>query len=194
MKTRQKASSNFSVLGWLLIIFFGCMLFLNSSFTAAGMNVIVPLLSEKMSIDSAAMLQLNGVGGWVGAIGSFGLSMLVQKLGAKKVMISSLLIVAVSFLSLAFIRGLAGWAVCTILINLFANGMSFCSRSALIASWFPMKKGMAMGWATMGNNMASAVFVPIFSILLGYGVNMPFYGYFIFYDSSADSGIFHYPE
>lgn len=180
MNAKQKASSNFGVLGWLLIIFFGCMLFLNSSFTAAGMNIIVPLLSEKMAIDSAAMLQLNGVGGWIGAIGSFGLSVLVQKLGAKKVMISSLLIVALSFLSLVFIKGLFGWGVCTILINLFANGMSFCSGSALIASWFPLKKGMAMGWATMGNNMASAVFVPIFSILLGYGVNMPFYGYFIF--------------
>lgn len=179
-KTRQKVSNNFGVRGWLIIIFFGVMLFLNSSLTADGMNIIVPTLSAKLGIDSAQMLSLNGIGGWIGVAGAFVLSWLVQKMGAKKVIVGSLLIVALSFLALAFIRGIAGWAVCAILINVFANGMSFCGGSALVASWFPMKKGMAMGWATMGNNMASAVFIPIFSLLLGINVNMPFYGYFIF--------------
>mgnify|MGYP002538221491 CR=1 FL=1 len=180
MNTKQKVSNNFGLHGWLIIIFFGVMLFLNSSLTADGMNIIIPTLAGKLGLDSAQMLSLNGIGGWIGVVGAFVLSALVQKLGAKKVIIGSLVIVAASFLALAFITNMAGWAVCTILINVFANGMSFCGGSALIASWFPTKKGMAMGWATMGNNMASAIFIPIFSILLGSGINMPFYGYFIF--------------
>ena len=180
MNTKQKLSNNFGLHGWLIIIFFGVMLFLNSSLTADGMNIIIPTLAGKLGLDSAQMLSLNGIGGWIGVVGAFVLSALVQKLGAKKVIIGSLVIVAASFLALAFITNMAGWAVCTILINVFANGMSFCGGSALIASWFPTKKGMAMGWATMGNNMASAIFIPIFSILLGSGINMPFYGYFIF--------------
>lgn len=176
----QKVSNNFGVRGWLIIIFFGVMLFLNSSFTADGMNIIIPTLSGKLGLDSAQMLSLNGVGGWIGVVGAFLLSALVQKLGPKKVIIGSLIVVMLSFLALAFIKSMAGWAVCVILINVFANGISFCGGSALIASWFPTKKGMAMGWATMGNNMASAIFIPIFSMLLGVSVNMPFYGYFIF--------------
>ncbi|MBQ9023061.1 MAG: MFS transporter [Eubacterium sp.] len=177
---KQKVSNNFGVRGWLIIIFFGIMLFLNSSLTADGMNIILPTLAGKIGTDPNAMLSLNGIGGWIAVVGAFVLSGLVQKIGPKKVILISLAIVAVSFLSLSFIKGMAGWAVCIILINVFANGMSFCGGSALIASWFPTKKGMAMGWATMGNNMASAVFIPIFSILLGASVNMPFYGYFIF--------------
>ncbi len=156
------------------------MLFLNSSLTADGMNIMVPTLSAKLGIDSAQMLSYNGIGGWIAVVGAFILSALVQKIGPKKVIIISLLIVACAFLGLAFIKGMAGWAVCAILINVFANGMSFCGGSTLIASWFPTKKGMAMGWSTMGNNMASAVFIPIFSLLLGVSINMPFYGYFIF--------------
>ena len=179
-KEKQKVSNNFGVRGWLIIIFFGIMLFLNSSLTADGMNIILPTLAGKIGTDPNAMLSLNGIGGWIAVVGAFVLSGLVQKIGPKKVILISLAIVAVSFLSLSFIKGMAGWAVCIILINVFANGMSFCGGSALIASWFPTKKGMAMGWATMGNNMASAVFIPIFSILLGASVNMPFYGYFIF--------------
>lgn len=177
---KQKVSNNFGVRGWLIIIFFGIMLFLNSSLTADGMNIILPTLAGKIGTDPNAMLSLNGIGGWIAVVGAFVLSGLVQKIGAKKVILISLAIVAISFLSLTFIKGMAGWAVCIILINVFANGMSFCGGSALIASWFPTKKGMAMGWATMGNNMASAVFIPIFSILLGASINMPFYGYFIF--------------
>ena len=180
MGTKQKVSNNFGVRGWLIIIFFGVMLFLNSSLTADGMNIMLPTLAGKIGTDPNAMLSINGIGGWIAVVGAFALSGLVQKIGAKKVILISLAIVAISFLSLAFIKGMAGWAVCIILINVFANGMSFCGGSALIASWFPTKKGMAMGWATMGNNMASAVFIPIFSILLGASVNMPFYGYFIF--------------
>lgn len=180
MGTKQKVSNNFGVRGWLIIIFFGVMLFLNSSLTADGMNIILPTLAAKIGTDANAMLSINGIGGWIAVIGAFALSALVQKIGAKKVILISLAIVAVSFLSLAFIKGMTGWIVCIILINVFANGMSFCGGSALIASWFPTKKGMAMGWATMGNNMASAVFIPIFSMLLGASINMPFYGYFIF--------------
>ncbi len=179
-QSKQKVSNNFGVRGWLIIIFFGVMLFLNSSLTADGMNIILPTLAGKIGTDPNAMLSLNGVGGWIAVVGAFVLSGLVQKIGAKKVILVSLAIVAISFLSLTFIKGMAGWAVCIILINVFANGMSFCGGSALIASWFPTKKGMAMGWSTMGNNMASAVFIPIFSIMLGANVNMPFYGYFIF--------------
>ena len=177
---KQKVSNNFGLRGWLIIIFFGVMLFLNSSLTADGMNIIIPTLSQKLGIDSAQMLSLNGIGGWIAVVGAFILSGLVQKIGAKKVILMSLAIVAIAFVSLSFIKGMAGWAVCAILINVFANGMSFCGGSALIASWFPTKKGMAMGWSTMGNNMASAVFIPIFALLLGPGINMPFYGYFIF--------------
>lgn len=35
--------SNFGVRGWFIVIYFGVMLFFNSSFTADGMNVIVPI-------------------------------------------------------------------------------------------------------------------------------------------------------
>ncbi|MCD8156480.1 MAG: MFS transporter, partial [Clostridiales bacterium] len=38
---------------------------------------------------------------------------------------------------------------------------------AFIASWFPRKKGIALGWATMGAPLSTALFVSSFSILLG---------------------------
>ncbi len=175
----KRVSSRFGVRGWLIIFFYGVMLFFSASLTADGLNVIVPTLAGKIGIDSAQMLTWNGYGGWIGVVGTVILAAVVRRIGAKRVMISSLIIVVFAFGAEAFIHGMVGWAVCAILVNVFTNGMTFCAGSVIIASWFPRKAGMAIGWATMGNAMGSAVFVPVFNLMLRRGVNVPFYFYTI---------------
>lgn len=177
---KTSLKSNFGGRGWFIVIYFGVMLFLNSSFTADGMNIMLPTISGASGLDPNAMLSFNGVAGWVSIAGAFLLSYCVTKWGAKPVVLASLAISALAFVSLAFVTTMAHWIIAIILINVFCNGMSFCGCSMLIASWFPIKKGLAMGWATMGNNLASAIFIPIFSLCLGGGMRMPFYVYFAF--------------
>lgn len=166
--------SNFGKRGWFLVIFFGIMLFLNSSYTADGMNIIIPTLAGKNGWDPNLMLSMNGVGGYISIIGAFVLAACVTKFGAKAVTIVSLIIVAASLAIIAFVPAFWGWIIGIILINVFCNGFSFCAGSALVANWFPTKKGLVMGWSTMGNNLASAIFIPIFSLCLGGGTAMPF--------------------
>ena len=137
------------------------------------------LLAEKNGWDPNAMLSYNGIAGWISVATAFGLSALVTKFGAKPVILWSLAISALAYLGLAFFSSMAYWVIAIILINSFCNGMSFCGGSALIAKWFPRKKGLAMGWSTMGNNLASAIFIPLFTIFASGGINMPFVGYFI---------------
>ena len=73
-KQRTKVSNNFGLRGWLIIIFYGVMLFLNSSLTADGMNIIIPTLAGKLGIDGSQMLSLNGIGGWIAVAGAFVIS------------------------------------------------------------------------------------------------------------------------
>ncbi|HBW35556.1 peptide-methionine (R)-S-oxide reductase [Desulfosporosinus sp. BICA1-9] len=56
------------------------------------------------------------------------------------------------------------------------GGKRYCINSAsirfippgtLITNWFPTKKGLALGWATMGMPLATAVFVPLIAFLFG---------------------------
>lgn len=171
--------SNFGKRGWFIVIFFGVMLFFNSSFTADGMNVMVPMLSAKNGWDPNAMMTYNGIAGWISVATAFILSGLVTKFGAKKIILVSLAVAALAFVGLAFFSSMAYWIIAIILINTFCNGMSFCGGSALIAKWFPKKKGLAMGWSTMGNNLASAIFIPVFTVFAAGGIRMPFIGYFI---------------
>lgn len=74
------------------------------------------------------------------------------------------------------VSGLVGFTVVTALANFF--GMSYCwtCANALMASWFPTKKGLALGWATMGQNLCSATFVLLLTAFVGLaGVNGSFY-------------------
>jgi len=161
--------SNFGKYGWFMIVYFGITLYLNSSFTADGMNVIVPTMAQKNGWDPNLMLSFNGIAGWVSIAGAFLLTALVTRFGAKPVVLVSVAVTMLSVLALAFGTGMTTWIIAIILINSFCNGMSFVGFGALIASWFPVKKGLAMGWATMGNNLASAIFIPIFMFLLSVG-------------------------
>ncbi len=174
------AKSNFGGRGWMIIIYYGVMLFLSASLTTSGINVFAPLLAEKIGYEEAILIAWNGYAGWFGVVGALILSILAQRFGAKRVMLWSLFVAAFGFGGLAFIRGLGGFAICMILVNVFTNGCTFCSGSVLLARWFPTRTGMAVGYSTIGNSLASVIFIPIFNLLSRLGFNWPYYGYFIF--------------
>lgn len=171
----KSAKSNFGGRGWFLVIFFGVMLFLNSAYTADGMNVFIPTLSEKNGWDPNLMLSMNGIGGYIAVVGAFVLALLVRKFGPKKIIIVSLACVIVGLALIGFVPDFWGWVIGVIILNVFCNGFSFCACGELVANWFPTKKGMVMGWSTMGNNLSSAIFIPIFSFFLALGgAGLPF--------------------
>ena len=50
-------------------------------------------------------------------------------------------------------------------MNLLATGCCFNVPSTLLSSWFPRKKGLALGWATMGMSFCTATLIPIMYFL-----------------------------
>lgn len=177
--TRNNKMNSFGARGWFIVIFFGVMLFFYASLTADGMNVIVPALSGANGWDSNLMLSVNGIGGYIAVAAIIVMSALVTKFGAKKVILVTLGITAVAFLVMGFTKSFSVFTAMIILIQVCTSGMGFGGCSALVASWFPRKKGVVMGWSTMGCNLATAVFVPIYALLNAKGnVHTPFVFYF----------------
>ena len=42
----------------------------------------------------------------------------------------------------------------------------YISGGAFVAQWFPKKKGIVMGYTTMGHNMSTGFFVPLITMLV----------------------------
>ena len=127
MENKGNLKNNFGGRGWFLVIFFGIMLFLNSSYTADGMNIIIPTLAGQNAWDPNLMLSMNGIGGYIAVVGAFVLSACVRKFGAKQVTLFSLVMAIIGLALMTFGTGFWEWTVAVILINVFANGFSFCA-------------------------------------------------------------------
>lgn len=56
-------------------------------------------------------------------------------------------------------------AMCFVYGGIMSAG--YVAGGTLVANWFPKKKGIVMGYTTMGHNLASAFYVQLVSILIG---------------------------
>ena len=166
MNTQTNTKSNFGAKGWLTILVTGVMLYFYSSFCTDGLNVIVGNFSAAHGLDSAALLGLTTPAAWTGVVGAVIWALFVDKVGARTGILVTGILGGISFLLYGVVSTAMGFFLVTALVNFVGVGFSTTAGYTLIANWFPLKKGLALGWATMGQNLASATFVPLFLLAM----------------------------
>lgn len=176
-KTAARSTKNdFGARGWLMIVISGLCYFFFAAMVNDGLNVIVANFSSEHGLDYNACLASATPAAWFGIIGVAFWTVVVQKLGTRKVGAISLVLGAVSYALYGVVSTVTGFFVVTALVNFMAYGFCNTAAQVMIAHWFPTRKGLALGWATMGTNLSSAVFVPLLMVLVGMGgVNGSFF-------------------
>lgn len=153
--------------GWSMVLFTAILFFFCAGISTDGLNVTVPAFAAARGWDHATLLAISTPAGWVGLLGTVIFSQTVAKWGSKRTIVVALLCCgAVCFLYGAA-PSVAVYAVTIALACFFSNGYGNVTTGSLIASWFPRKRGYALGWASMGLPIATAVFVPLFGMLIG---------------------------
>lgn len=161
--------SNFGAKGWLVVVFAMVLFFLGGALVNDGMNAIIPALAEKNGFNPGALSAMNTVGGWIGFVGAVVFGVIAEKRGAKETIVYALILGAVSVFFWGRITTIAGYALIISLVNIAQNGFMQVGPSTLAANWFPKKKGLAMGWMTMGCNVSTAISVRILTGLMENG-------------------------
>ena len=176
-KTAARSTKNdFGARGWLMIVISGLCYFFFAAMVNDGLNVIVANFSSEHGLDYNACLASATPAAWFGIIGVAFWTVVVQKLGTRKVGAISLVLGTVSYALYGVVSTVTGFFVVTALVNFMAYGFCNTAAQVMIAHWFPTRKGLALGWATMGTNLSSAVFVPLLMVLVGMGgVNGSFF-------------------
>ena len=165
MKTTSM-KSDFGTKGWLMIFFAGVMFYFYAGFCSDGLNVIVGNFSAAHGLDNAYILGLATPASWAGLIGSVLWAWFVDRLGTRMGMLVTGILGGVSFMLYGVVSTAVGFFLVTAFVNFMGMGFAHTCANTLMASWFPMKKGLALGWATMGQNLASATFVPLFLLFM----------------------------
>lgn len=172
----SKTKSNFGAKGWLMILVAGLMFYFYAGMCTDGLNTIVETFAETHGVDAAAILSMTTPASWLGLVGAALGSWLITKKGNRLITLISAVLGGITYMCYGVVTTLAGFTVVTAFANFF--GMVYCwtCANALMANWFPTKKGLALGWATMGQNLCSATFVVLLTAFIGIaGVNGSFY-------------------
>lgn len=163
MSTKD-TKSNFGSKGWLMIVLAGIFFYFYSGMCTDGLNTIVSSFSAEHGLEEAAVLAITTPASWLGLLGSIFWAWFIYKFSIRKGALATGLLGGISYMLYGVVSSVMGFGVVTALVNFMGMGFCWTVADALIASWFPTKKGLALGWATMGQNLASATFVLLLTV------------------------------
>ena len=157
---------SFGKAGWGTIIFCMAMFWSFVGFCTDGNNITAPAVAEHLGIQSGTVLQMNSYGGILGVIFYIAFSQLTKKIGARKVAGITLIISGIAYIVMGNCPNLAVYTIAyTCLIGSIMSA-GYVAGGALVAQWFPKRKGVVMGYTTMGLNIASATWVPMMTLIV----------------------------
>ena len=165
----MKEKYNFSARHWSMIGICFLLCLLANAVTSDSENVILPLLSDANGWDYyGKVLTFATIAGCTSIVGNLILGKICEKKGAKFMTVISLFAAAI-FVFLygtattypLLVIGLIG-TIC------FGQSISFLGANAIIASWFPYKKGLAMGFVTIGPPAATVMMVSALTFLINH--------------------------
>ena len=163
----MKEKYNFSKRHWLVIIICFVLFLLANAVTSDSENVILPKLAAANGWDYSLILTLATVAGCSSVIGSLILGKICEKKGGKFAIILGLVASALfvflygtSKSLIVFVIGLFGTICC-------GQSISFFGANSVIANWFPKKKGLAMGFVSIGPPAATIIMVSVLNAIIG---------------------------
>lgn len=158
------ADSRFGGWGWSMILWALLSYFFFAGITTDLQNLIPTFFSVTYGLDGNQLLAFVTPASLVGIVGGFVFARLLLKVSTKKISVIALIITGVLFGLLGYCSNPIIYLIDLMAIQFIYAAIQFAAPT-LMADWFPHKKGVALGWATIGAPLSSAAFVPIFSAL-----------------------------
>ncbi|MDL2237411.1 MFS transporter [Christensenellaceae bacterium OttesenSCG-928-K19] len=174
-KRKKSIIPDFGGKGWFIILILMFIMFFGLGFQSEGMNTNLGYFSEILGEEVATLQMFNSYAGWVGIIGTFLWGLLSIKIGGKKVLNISLILYAAFIMIWGQMTTVPAYMFALFGVYFCLNGAMSIGLSNLVANWFPLKKGNAMGWVTIGASLSPIMFIPMQLALIGsVGFNMFF--------------------
>ena len=175
----KDSKANFGTRGWFLVLFGLMALFYVGSVQNESMNVVIPKLIEIHGWGDGQISRITSYATVIGAICVFFWNPVVRKFGAKWPAVIALAVVGAGMSLQAYVTSIGAYAVIRILTVIGTMSVMNYFLGVLVINWFPTKKGVAMGYITVGNNLASMVCIWMLTGLwsaLGFGGGSVVYG------------------
>lgn len=168
--------ANFGKKGWIIIIF-TLFIYMFTSTAADVLNITTDGFALRFGMDSgSSLLIFAAIGGFIGIPTSFIVGHIISKKGLKGPTVALFIILAVIWFLYGRCNTFGQYAVIATVIMALANCTNLVLTQQLMSNWFPKKKGIALGWATIGMPLDGALMIPVFqALIVRFDLAAPFY-------------------
>lgn len=168
--TTVKASkSNFGSKGWFVIIFSFLCILLQSSLINDSLNVVIEPFAQTRGWSTNSLYAFSSICSAISVLGAAFWGFVTNKTNIRFAWGISLAITAVACFFWGSAQSSTIYFVCLAVSTVC--GMAFCyiANMNVISNWFPKKKGIAMGWVTIGFPLSASITTPLMSGILESG-------------------------
>lgn len=138
---------------------------------ASGLSTIIANFSGMTGIPTASLYSINTIGGYISVAGAFLCSVIMKKTSIRFLTTISYIITAVGIFIMGHGNSMGAFLVFSALSQFFYHGYCYGSSNALIANWFPRKRGFILGITTTGlmiSTMTGVMFMTKMTPVLGW--------------------------
>ena len=147
------------------------MYWIYGTLIGGGLSVIVTQYCGMTGLNPSLVTSVNTAGGFLSVAMTFLIGRWVITKGVRGITAFSCLGTAIGLCLLGNGTGLGTYILWSVISQGLYNGYSFTASNALIANWFPRKKGWVMGITTSGMMAASftsVLFITVCSPKIGF--------------------------
>ena len=162
-------SSNFGLKGWCVIIISFLCIVLDSSLINDSLNVTIPAFAEIKGWNINLLYMFSTITAWIAVAGGVFWGVISNKINVRFAWAASLLITGVACLFWGNSSSPTVYLICLAVSSVGGMGFAYIANLNVISNWFPRKKGIAMGWVTIGFPLSAAVTANFVGMMLGTG-------------------------
>lgn len=156
---------NFGRKGWTVVIYQVVWFFFMTGMTVDGLNIIVPQIAAYRGWDPNAVLSISTPASIIALFIVVIFGGLAKKFGLKRVMVITMFAAGAATICYGNAPTVALYAVFLVAMVALINAFALTLGLSICTNWFPTKKGVIMGFTTIGMNLASALISQILNQL-----------------------------
>lgn len=165
MDSKQLTNNRFGKWGWSMILYTFLLYYFSTGLVTDGMNLYPDAFQALYNMDRNTLLGFATPAGILGVIGGIVFGRVCIKTGVRKLSGASLIVVGILYAIFGFCSTPVMYLIVLGAMSFVSTAYGLICTATLMGNWFPRKKGIALGWATMGAPFCSATFVAILSFL-----------------------------
>jgi OFA family oxalate/formate antiporter-like MFS transporter len=143
--------------GWTVAIYQVVWFFFMTGMTVDGLNVIVPKIAEFRGWNPDTVLSMSTPASIIALFLVIVFGGLAKQFGLKRTMVGTMFATGAATIVYGNAPTIPVYAICLVLMVTLINAFALVLGLSICTNWFPTKKGVVMGFTTIGMNLASAL-------------------------------------